>query len=137
MQLVTGYAATGEALTETCDKMTFVGSTKVGKLVMKHAAESLTEVVLELGGKDPLVLLPGAHLPSVVPTCLRAAFQSSGQNCIGAERYLVHASLWDDFVARAGAVARVMRQANPSPNPSPSPSPSPSPNPSPSPSPSP
>ena len=53
------------------------------------------------------------HLPSVVPTCLRAAYQSSGQNCIGAERYFVHASLWDDFISRAGAVARSMRQAPP------------------------
>ena len=113
VQLVTGFAPTGEALTETCDKMTFVGSTKVGKLVMAHAAKTLTEVVLELGGKDPLVLLPGTHLPTVVPTCLRAAFQSSGQNCCGAERYLVHASLWDAFVAQAAEAARGMRQGPP------------------------
>jgi acyl-CoA reductase-like NAD-dependent aldehyde dehydrogenase len=59
------------------------------------------------------VLLPGTPLRSVIPTCLRAAFQSSGQNCCGAERYLVHASLWDEFVEQAGAVARQMRQGPP------------------------
>lgn len=113
VQIVTGYGPTGEALVETVDKMTFVGSTKVGRLVMAHAAKSLTETVLELGGKDPLVLLPGADMASALPSCLRAAFQSSGQNCCGAERYFVHASLWDDFVLKAAATAKLMRQGPP------------------------
>ena len=77
MQLVTGYGETGAALVSAVDNMIFVGSTSVGKLVMKTAADTLTPVTLELGGKDPLVLLPGADLASLVPSAMRAGFQAS------------------------------------------------------------
>ena len=50
VQIVTGYSQTGEAVVDLCDKLIFVGSTKVGKLVMAHAAKTLTPVTLELGG---------------------------------------------------------------------------------------
>ena len=77
VQLVTGYGETGAALVSAVDNMIFVGSTSVGKLVMKAAADTLTPVTLELGGKDPLVLLPGADLASLVPSAMRAGFQAS------------------------------------------------------------
>ena len=72
--------------------MTFVGSTKVGKLVMREASNTLTPVVLELGGKDPFVLLPGTKVDAIVDVAARAGWGASGQNCIGAERFFVHAS---------------------------------------------
>jgi len=72
VQIVTGYAATGEALVESVEKVIFVGSSKVGRLVMAHAAKTLTPVTLELGGKDPLVILQGTDLATVIPTVMRA-----------------------------------------------------------------
>ena len=113
VQLVTGYGETGAALTSAVEMMTFVGSTRVGKLVMSQASKTLTPVVLELGGKDPFVLLPGASVDAIVDTAARAGWGAGGQNCIGAERFFVHASLVESFVSRLGAIAGSMRQGPP------------------------
>ena len=116
MQLVPGYAELGAALTRSVDMMTFVGSTRVGKMVMAEAAKTLTPVVLELGGKDPFVLLPGSNLNMIEQSAMRAGWGASGQNCIGAERFFVHASLYDEFVRRMVAAAAKMRQGAPMAN---------------------
>mmetsp|Transcript_5098 Transcript_5098/g.15551 ORF Transcript_5098/g.15551 Transcript_5098/m.15551 type:complete len:491 (+) Transcript_5098:3-1475(+) len=113
VQIVTGYAATGEAVVDVCDKLIFVGSTAVGKRVMARAAQTLTPVTLELGGKDPFVLLPGADASLALQTALRAGFGAAGQNCMGCERYLVHSSLLDEFVPKVTAAAKAMRQGPP------------------------
>ena len=85
VQIVHGYGEAGNALvTGGTDKVVFVGSTGVGRMVMKAAAETLTPVVLELGGKDPFIVLEDAALSQCVPMALRGAFQSCGQNCAGA-----------------------------------------------------
>jgi acyl-CoA reductase-like NAD-dependent aldehyde dehydrogenase len=113
VQLITGFGDAGAALTREVSLMTFVGSTKVGKLVMREAAKTLTPVVLELGGKDPFVLLPGTDVEAVVHTAARAGWGAGGQNCIGAERFFVHASLVDVFVERLASIASSMRQGPP------------------------
>jgi len=113
VQLVTGYGETGAALTREVSLMTFVGSTRVGKLVMAEAAKTLTPVVLELGGKDPFVLLPGTRVDAIVDTAARAGWGAGGQNCIGAERFFVHSSLVETFVDRLAGIARSMRQGPP------------------------
>ena len=92
VKLVTGYGETGAALTDETDLMTFVGSTRVGKMVMAQASKSLTPVVLELGGKDPFVLLPGTDVDAIADVAARAGWGAGGQNCIGAERFFVHVS---------------------------------------------
>eukprot|EP00850_Spirogloea_muscicola_P007929 SM000041S15488 [mRNA] locus=s41:288984:293518:- [translate_table: standard] len=104
VHIVTGYGETGAALVNHVDKMIFVGSAAIGRRVMEGAARTLTPVVLELGGKDAFI---------VVPIALRAAFQCSGQNCIGAERFLVHTSIHDAFVKRVAAVVRQMETGVP------------------------
>jgi acyl-CoA reductase-like NAD-dependent aldehyde dehydrogenase len=113
VQLVHGYGAAGAALTREVSLMTFVGSTAVGKKVMEGAAKTLTPVVLELGGKDPFVLLPGTKLESVVQIAARAGWGAGGQNCIGAERFFVHSSQVEDFAKRMGEIASTMRQGPP------------------------
>ncbi|EIE25874.1 ALDH-like protein [Coccomyxa subellipsoidea C-169] len=131
VQIVTGYAEAGNALvTGGVDKVIFVGSTGVGRAVLSAAAHTLTPVVLELGGKDAFIVCDDAdlsqassypcslltnHLCSLqlrlaVPTALRGAFQSCGQNCAGAERFLVQAPVFDRFVDAAVGVARRLRQ---------------------------
>ena len=114
VQIVTGYGEAGNALvTGGVDKLIFVGSTQVGRKVMAAASETLTPVVLELGGKDAFVVCEDANLDQVVPTALRGAFQSCGQNCAGAERFIVHESIAEEFAQRAAAVANRLRQGSP------------------------
>ena len=96
---MTGFGATGAALVNSgVDKIVFIGSPAVGKLVMRAAADTLTPVVLELGGKDAAIVCEDADFGQVVNLALRGTFQNCGQNCIGLERLVVHAALYDKLV---------------------------------------
>lgn len=114
VKIIAGYGDAGAALVSGgVDHLIFVGSTGVGRAVAAGAAPTLTPVTLELGGKDAFVVLADADLDAALAAGLRGAFQSCGQNCAGAERFIVHASVADEFAERAGAAARAMRQGNP------------------------
>lgn len=114
IQIVTGYGDAGAALVSGgVDHCIFVGSTAVGRAVARAAADTLTPLTLELGGKDAFVVTDDADLDAAAATGLRGAFQSCGQNCAGAERFIVHEAVVDDFAARVAAVARSMRQGPP------------------------
>lgn len=101
VQLVTCFPEHAEAVTRHPDvaHITFIGSDAIGKKVAAAASDTLTPTTLELGGKDPAVLLPGTDL-SMSPIFLRAAFQGAGQNCIGIERFIVADTQVDDLIAR-------------------------------------
>lgn len=105
-----GFAETGEALVSSVDKLTFIGSPAVGKLVMRNAASTLTPVVLELGGKDPAVICEDADLEQVLPIIMRGTFQNSGQNCAGIERVVVHESIHDELVKRLKTMVCALTQ---------------------------
>jgi acyl-CoA reductase-like NAD-dependent aldehyde dehydrogenase len=77
---------------------------------MEAAAANLTPVVLELGGKDAFIVCEDADLNQVLPTAMRGAFQSCGQNCAGAERFIVHERVHDEFVRRAAEATAALRQ---------------------------
>lgn len=79
--------------------VTFIGSEGVGRKVMVDAATNLTPVTLELGGKDPAILLKSTKVKDIASVCMRAVFQSAGQNCIGIERFIVHESLVEQLLA--------------------------------------
>lgn len=91
VQLVTCFPEHAEAVTRhpRVAHLTFIGSDAVGQKVAQAAAQNLTPTTLELGGKDPALILPGTNLPFYAPIFMRAAFQGAGQNCIGIERFLV------------------------------------------------
>ncbi|OBZ79190.1 putative aldehyde dehydrogenase-like protein C21C3 [Grifola frondosa] len=72
--------------------ITFIGSEQVGRIIAKAAAENLTPVTLELGGKDPAIILPSTDLSKWSSIWMRGVYQNSGQNCIGIERLIVHRS---------------------------------------------
>jgi len=111
VQFVTGYAEAGNALvTGGVDKAIFIGSTMVGKKVMAAAAETLTPVTLELGGKDPVIFCEDVNVDESVQTALKAAFLNCGQNCAGGERFFVHEKIHDKFAAKAAEVVSKMRQ---------------------------
>jgi benzaldehyde dehydrogenase (NAD) len=86
-------------------RVSFTGSTKVGRIIAKLAAEHLKPAVLELGGKAPLVVLDDADLDAAVDAATFGALLNSGQICMSTERIIVDESVADDFVAKL--VARV------------------------------
>lgn len=114
VRIVTGYGDAGAALVSGgVDHCIFVGSTGVGRAVARGAADTLTPITLELGGKDAFIVTEDADLDAAVATGLRGAFQSCGQNCAGAERFIVHEQVAREFAERAACIARNLRQGNP------------------------
>ncbi|MEW6057594.1 MAG: aldehyde dehydrogenase family protein [Bdellovibrionota bacterium] len=99
LQLVVGDPSRGAALVKAkLDKIFFTGSVATGKKVMAAASETLTPVVLELGGKDPMVVMPDADIDFATSAALWGGFANSGQVCASTERVIVHESIHDQFV---------------------------------------
>ena len=99
LQVVVGDGSTGAALTESpVDKLIFTGSVATGKRVAQAAAARLIPVVLELGGKDPMVVLDDADLEVVSSAAVWGAFVNAGQTCLSVERCYVHRSLYEKFL---------------------------------------
>jgi len=98
--VVNGGAETATALIDHSDFVGFTGSDVTGKKVMARAAETLTPVSLELGGKDPMVVLDGANLERAANAAAWGGMLNSGQMCISVERIYVEDGIYDDFVDR-------------------------------------
>lgn len=81
-------------------KVTFTGSTAVGREILRNAADTFKRVTLELGGKGPNIILDDANLDVVIPAVLRMGFINSGQACIAGTRILVPNQLLDDVLVR-------------------------------------
>ena len=96
---VTGLPDTGKALTESkVNKISFTGSTRTAKKVAASCAEQMIPVVLECGGKDPVIVDSDADLKLAAEYALWSAMANAGQSCIGAERVYVVESVADQFV---------------------------------------
>ena len=94
-------------------KVAFTGSTHVGKLVMKSAADTVKECTLELGGKSANIICEDANLDGAVPGAVFGCFFHSGQVCQSGTRVLVPRSIHDDFVARLVAVVKTLTIGDP------------------------
>ncbi|WP_233887516.1 aldehyde dehydrogenase family protein [Paraburkholderia flagellata] len=109
--IVTGRGDTvGARIAEHPDvaKISFTGSTAVGKTILRTAAETLKRVTLELGGKSPVIVLDDANFDEAVPLALQAGFMNSGQACIAGTRILVPQSRLVEFEASVEkAVAQI------------------------------
>jgi succinate-semialdehyde dehydrogenase/glutarate-semialdehyde dehydrogenase len=101
--LVGPGAELGDPLIDEVDYIGFTGSTATGRIVARAAAERLIPCSLELGGKNPMIVLPGGRIPDAVHGLLTGAFANSGQTCICDERVYVHTDVWDEFIASACA----------------------------------
>ena len=96
---VTGLPDTGKALTESkVNKISFTGSTRTAKKVAASCAERMIPVVLECGGKDPVIVDKDADLKLAAEYALWSAMANAGQSCIGAERVYVVESVADQFI---------------------------------------
>jgi len=99
LQVVTGAGATGAALAKSAvDKIAFTGSAATGKRVMMAAAERLTPVLLELGGKDAMIVDDDADLDKAAEAAVFGGLTNAGQACISVERVYVTEGVYDRFV---------------------------------------
>jgi acyl-CoA reductase-like NAD-dependent aldehyde dehydrogenase len=111
--VATGDGAAGEALIDAVDMIMFTGSTATGKRVLERAARTLTPVSLELGGKDPMIVLADANLERAANSAVYASMQNGGQTCVSIERVYVEAPVYDDFTDRVARKVGALRQGVP------------------------
>ncbi|WP_435591012.1 aldehyde dehydrogenase family protein [Nocardia sp. bgisy118] len=110
-ETINGYGATGAALVKSgVDKIAFTGSTATGKRIMAAAAENLTPVLLECGGKDAVIVAGDADVKAAADAVAWGATANSGQTCAGVERVYVDRSVREEFVAE---VKRILSDIKP------------------------
>src|SRR5271157_416895 len=112
-QVLPGEGATGSALVNSeIDKLVFTGSVATGRRIAQTAAERLLPVVLELGGKDPMLVLEDADVDVASSAAVWGAFVNAGQTCLSVERCYVHQSLYPAFLDACCEKARKLRVGN-------------------------
>jgi len=110
VEVVQGGGETGAALVDAgVDKIVFTGGVSTGRKVAVACAERLIPCALELGSKDPAIVLADADLDRAVNGIAWGAFHNAGQDCASVERVYVHRSVYDAFVERAVALTRSLR----------------------------
>jgi acyl-CoA reductase-like NAD-dependent aldehyde dehydrogenase len=113
LEIVTGDGSTGAALIDApVNKIMFTGSVATGKRVAASAAEHLIPVVLELGGKDPMIVLEDAKLANAARAAVWGAFCNSGQACASIERCYVQESVAPQFIELVVKETRALKQGN-------------------------
>lgn len=109
-QVLVGDGATGAALIHSeIDKLVFTGSVATGKRIAAAAAERLLPVVLELGGKDPMLVLDDADVDVASSAAVWGAFVNAGQACLSVERCYVHRSLYEKFLDACAEKTKKLR----------------------------
>ena len=109
---VQGIGPTGGALVDEVDFIQFTGSDRTGRKVMARAAETLTPVSLELGGKDPMIVLADADLDRAANAAAWGGMMNSGQICMSVERIYVEEPAYDEFLAKLTAEVGKLRQGS-------------------------
>uniref|UniRef100_UPI00263805E5 aldehyde dehydrogenase family protein n=1 Tax=uncultured Eudoraea sp. TaxID=1035614 RepID=UPI00263805E5 len=81
-------------------KISFTGSTKVGKLLMKQCADTVKKVSLELGGNAPFIVFKNANIDEAVSAAMTAKYRNAGQTCICANRFYIHEDVYEEFLEK-------------------------------------
>ncbi|OMB83112.1 aldehyde dehydrogenase family protein [Mycolicibacterium farcinogenes] len=110
LSLATGYAETGAAVVAEVDYVQFTGSTRTGRIVGRHCADRMIPYSLELGGKDPAIVLADADLDRAAKGIAWGGMFNAGQVCISVERVYVEAPVYDEFLAKLVDTVRALRQ---------------------------
>ena len=111
--MVEGGAEVGQLMIPEVDIVCFTGSTEVGELVALAGASAFTPVSLELGGKDPAIVLPGANIDRAAAGILWGGTANAGQSCLSIERVYVHEEIYDEFVSKIVVLANSIGIAYP------------------------
>ncbi|NOT48497.1 MAG: aldehyde dehydrogenase family protein [Acidobacteria bacterium] len=113
VQIVSGAGETGAALVEAApDKIMFTGSVATGKKIAAAAAKNLTPVVLELGGKDPMIVFEDANLELAAGAAVWGAFCNAGQSCSSVERLYVQESVAEELTRKIVEKTRELKQGS-------------------------
>ncbi len=110
LELATGHGPTGAAVVDNVDYVQFTGSTRTGKAIAKACAERLIPYSLELGGKDPALVLADADLDRAAYGVAWGGLFNAGQVCVSVERVYVEAPIYDEFVAKVVSYVEQIRQ---------------------------
>ena len=111
---ITGLGETGKFLCESgVDKLAFTGSTRTAKIVAATCAAHMTPVVLECGGKDPVIVAHDADISRAADATVWSAFSNAGQTCIGAERVYVDERVADKFIEKVLEIAKTIQPGAP------------------------
>lgn len=116
VNIVPGFGTTAGAAIANhpgVDKVAFTGSTEVGKIIQRAAAQNLKRVTLELGGKSPNIILKDADLEKAVEVAHSGLFFNMGQCCCAGSRVLVEEAIYDEFVERSVERAKKRTVGNP------------------------
>lgn len=116
LNVITGYGPeAGRALVshDRIRKLAFTGSVEVGRGVMRDAADNITDLTLELGGKSPIVIFPDADVDTAVDVAVEAMFYNTGECCCAGTRLFVHEAVHDPFVEAFVAAAEELRVGDP------------------------
>lgn len=97
---------------ELVNKISFTGSTKVGKQLMKNAAKTLTRITLELGGNAPFIVFEDANLENAVIGLIESKFRNAGQTCVCTNRVFVHSRILQEFSARLSEKVKKLKVGN-------------------------
>jgi succinate-semialdehyde dehydrogenase / glutarate-semialdehyde dehydrogenase len=112
LNVVSGDAvAIGNALMQssTVRKLSFTGSTRVGKLLMRQASDTLKKVSLELGGNAPFIVFDDADVDAAVAGAMASKFRNTGQTCVCVNRFFVQDGVFDEFTQKLTAAVRAMK----------------------------
>jgi len=110
LRVLAGAGETGAAVVDAVDYVQFTGSTATGREIAKRAAERLIPCSLELGGKDPMIVLEDADVSRAVAGALWGGLFNAGQVCTSVERVYVHSDVYEPFVTELAARAGKLRQ---------------------------
>jgi succinate-semialdehyde dehydrogenase/glutarate-semialdehyde dehydrogenase len=112
LNVLTGDAATivGAMMrSPVVRKISFTGSTEVGRLLMRQAADTVKKVSLELGGNAPYIVFDDANLEAAVAGCMISKFRNAGQTCVCANRIYVQAGIYDAFAKRLSEIVAKLK----------------------------
>jgi succinate-semialdehyde dehydrogenase/glutarate-semialdehyde dehydrogenase len=113
MNIVTGMdaPAMGSALCndDRIRKMTFTGSTEVGRILMRQSADTLKKMSLELGGNAPLIVFDDADMDMAIAGAMASKYRNAGQTCVCANRMFVQDGIYDEFARRLAETAAAMK----------------------------
>ena len=104
----------GKALTDSpiVRKLSFTGSTAVGKILTRNCADTMKKVSMELGGNAPFIVFDDADLDSAVAGALISKFRNTGQTCVCTNRFIVQEGIYDQFVEKLGEAVKTLNVGN-------------------------
>ena len=111
VNILTGFGETGAAMVDHrgIDKVSFTGSTEVGKQIVRASTGNLKRVTLELGGKSPVIVFPDADMTTAIEGAARGIFSNTGQVCAAGSRLFAHERVFDQLVEGVAANARKIK----------------------------